>query len=85
MADQKATPVPLVPTIDMLNQAGDRFRAHADQIVNSARLDVADDLKLAGRISTAYAKLRFGVAGEAGRTHDPASAERLRELLIEEM
>jgi hypothetical protein len=50
----------------MLNQAGDRFRTHADQIVNSARLDVADDLKLAGRISNSYASLRRGVADEAG-------------------
>jgi hypothetical protein len=82
-AENETTPI--VPTIDMLTAAANRFRDHAERIVNQAALDVAMDLRLAGRISAAYAHLRRGIADEAGRTHDPASAERLRGMLIEEL
>ena len=76
---------PTIPTIEMLKAAGARFADHADRIVNQARLDVANDLKLAARISIAYAALRFSIAEEAGITTDRNSADRLRSMLIEEL
>jgi len=86
MNESKATtPGGIVPTIESINAAGVRFYEHADAIVNQARLDIANDLRLAARIASAYASLRFAVADEAGLTKDPASADRLRSMLIEEM
>jgi hypothetical protein len=83
--EREATSGTVVPTIQLLRDAGERFYLHADAITNQARLDIAHDLRLAGRISTAYANLRRGIADEAGRTMDSASANRLRGLLCEEM
>jgi hypothetical protein len=79
------TPGGIIPTIESLNAAGTRFYDHADSITNAARLDVAHDLRLAARIAAAYAHLRFLVADEAGLTTDAASADRLRDMLVEEM
>ncbi len=77
MADSK----PTIFDIETLNATAARLLDHADTITNAARRDVAADLRLAARIASAMATLRFRVGEAASATKDPKTAERLLDLL----
>ena len=65
--------------IETLNAIGARLFEHADSVI--ARREIADDMRLAGRICDKLASLRFEIAEIAAKTKDTDTARELRDAL----
>jgi hypothetical protein len=75
-------------TYEGLTAASGRLTRHADDITNVARMDIADDLRLAARIADKFASLKFRIieVAEAALIQDTAATRRdlLEAMLIAE-
>jgi hypothetical protein len=54
-----------------LTAAAGRFADHAETVMNPARQDIAQDLRMAARMAHKFASLRFRVANIAQKAIDP--------------
>jgi hypothetical protein len=77
MADSRS----ITFTTEQLELLNARLHAHADSIVNAARLDVAEDLRTAARLAEQMAALRTGICEIAGKTVDSMTRDQIRALL----
>jgi hypothetical protein len=77
----------IIPTITGLQAAAATFGQRATFVAERARIDLetASDLNSAAQIALHAAGLRRAIAEEAALTVDPDSANRLRDLLAEEL
>jgi hypothetical protein len=66
-------------SIDALNALATRLFDHADSITNVAAHEIEKDIRLAARVASDMATLRFGVAQVAASCSD--AARHLRELI----
>lgn len=76
-----------IPTIDELRATSRLMTQAYEAAAEDAREqgNQAELLRLGSRIATAYAGMRQHIADLVTETTDPITADRLRELLVEEM